>query len=281
MVQANLKTRTIAASSIAKRATKAFAEFSPSSRSKEERKERTYLAPQDDLASTLDYLAKKGARALKEAGSTGGIRLARTAELDALIKDKRGERASTIGTIELTDLVNYVTERLGTSPTRRPVPSLPSCNVKGEAERRLVEIECPGGSLTSDADEEEGPDEAPEAPAADIDPSTAEFVEAKVDLLMETVVSPEREVRILPSEDRYLPSERADEEAVRASIDTFELRDGPSDVTSSTISTPSRSPSSTSGQRCSMPSSSTGPRALSGVRSAPDTFPGRQRRSAH
>ena len=117
----NLKARTLASEAIAKRAEKAFKDFSPSGYSKEERAERTYLAPTDDLPKTVAAVAKESARALKQADKNRGIRLTRTAALERLLEDKRGERAATIGTIDHVDLVEYVMDRLGTTPA--PVAS--------------------------------------------------------------------------------------------------------------------------------------------------------------
>jgi hypothetical protein len=225
-VKENLKARTEAADAIAERAKKAFAAFSPSNVLPEEREERTYLAPGDKLIDALEFVATKGAQDLRRAEPGRGIRLERTPELDKLIKNKKGEGSATIGTIDLDDLLGYVTTRLEAGITVPPSdPLVAACSADTEAERRLKEIETqkPG----------------PHAPAADTVTSTngggpngtghaqppGEFVKSKARLLMDSVVSPEHQIRIDP------PG-RVDEKDVAKSLDTFELRDGPSDVTS-------------------------------------------------
>jgi hypothetical protein len=230
----NLKERTLASEAIARRAEKAFENFSPSGYSKEERAERTYLAPTDDLPKTLAAVAKDGARALKQADKNRGIRLTRNAALERLLEDKRSERAATIGTISHVDLVEYVLDRLGTTPA--PVASArlaatATCSVDDEVEQRLGEIEN-GQPAAHEADTEEEIDaggadgDAPEAHAGDHELTTDEVVKAKVTLLMDTVVSPEKPIRIDP------PEHPVDAKVIQSSIKTFELRDGPADVTS-------------------------------------------------
>jgi hypothetical protein len=230
----NLKARTVASEAIAKRAERAFREFSPSGYSKKERAERTYLAPQDDLPKTLEAVAKESARALKQADSNRGIRLTRTAALERLLENKRGDGAATIGTIGHAELVRYVMDRVATTPA--PVASARSaatatCSVDDEVEERLGQIEN-GQPAVAEADTEDdthagGTDEdAPEADAGDGELSTEDVVKAKVTLLMDTVVSPEKPIRIDP------PEHPVDEKVIQSSIKTFELRDGPADVTS-------------------------------------------------
>ena len=141
-VKENLKARTEAADAIAERAKKAFAAFSPSNVLPEEREERTYLAPGDKLIDALEFVATKGAQDLRHAEPGRGIRLERTPELDKLIKNKKGEGSATIGTIDLDDLLGYVTTRLEAGITVPPSdPLVAACSADTEAERRLKEIE--------------------------------------------------------------------------------------------------------------------------------------------
>ena len=60
-------------------------------------------------------------------------------------------------------------------------------------------------------------DDAPEADAGDHELTTEEVVKAKVTLLMDTVVSPEKPIRIDP------PEHPVDERVIQGSIKTFEL----------------------------------------------------------
>ena len=229
----NLKARTLVSQAIAKRAATAFKDFSPSNRSMDERSERTYLSPKDDLPKTLEAVAKESARALKQADGNRGIRLTRTAALERLLEDKPSERASTIGRIPHADLVEYVMDRLGT--TSAPAASArfaatAICGVDDEIEARLGQIEN-GQPVEPPADSDTGTntdgDTNDAAPEADVDePTTDEVVKAKVTLLMDTVVSPEKPIRIDP------PEHPVDAKVIQSSIKTFELRDGPADVTS-------------------------------------------------
>ena len=225
-VKENLKTRTAESEAIAERARKAFADFSASSFPKEERDERTYLSPGDELTKAIDFVMTKGAHDLRHADAGGGIRLARTPELEKLLKTKDGAPSSSSGTIDLADLVDYVTTRLDAGVSAPPSdPSLAACSADKEAERRLKEIEAhakPSHVPTADTDESangDGPNGTGHTP------TPGEFVKSKARLLMGSVVSPEHPIRIDPPE-------RTDEEDVARSLDTFELRDGPSDVTS-------------------------------------------------
>jgi hypothetical protein len=225
----NLKRRTLASDAIAERVTKAFEGFSPSSLSSEERGERIYLGPKDGLAKTLDAVHKDGARALRHDDRSRGIRLTVNEELLRKLRNGHGENASTIGRIGHDDLVEYVTERLGTTAAlwaEEQAGAYVSCDIEDEAERRLSRIENPDHEPADHAHTPDSPDGGPATDAAGHPKqSTKEFVEAKVNLLLDSVVSPEHPIRIDPGE-------RVDEKALDRSIVTFELRDGPSDVTS-------------------------------------------------
>jgi hypothetical protein len=223
-VKENLKARTETADAIAERAKKAFAAFSPSSYLPEEREERTYLAPGDKLIDALEFVANKGAQNLRHGEPGRGIRLERTPELEKLIKNKKKPGSATIGSIDLDDLLDYVTTRLEAGITVPPSdPLVAACSADAEAERRLKEIEDGTTSSSHPAATDGagntnggGPNGAGHTP-------TGEFVKTKARLLMDTVVSPEHHIRIDPPE-------RVDEKDVAKSLDTFELRDGPSDV---------------------------------------------------
>jgi len=222
-IKENLRPRTVASDAIAERARKAFQDFSPSSYSADERGRPTYLSATDDLGETLDAVSKESARALQKADRNRGIRLTRTPALDELIKPNKGSPAGRIGHL---DLVDYVMERLGTGPppvTATRFEATAACDVEGEAEKRLSDIE--GGPAAQPA-AAGGGEHHGDGGSGGGDLSTKELVKAKVDLLMDTVVSPEHPIRIDP------PEHPADHEVIQGHIETFELRDGPADVTS-------------------------------------------------
>lgn len=223
-IKANLRPRTLASDAIAERARTAFRDFSPSSYSADERARRTYLSPNDDLTKTLGAVSKESARALQKVDKNRGIRLTRTRALDELIKPKKG---STAGTIGYLDLVNYVMERLGPSPSAVAArfEATAACDADAEAEKQLGEIEN-GQPAPQAGDTAGGLHDGHGGGTGDSDPSTKELVKAKVELLMDTVVSPEHPIRIDP------PERPVDHTVIQRSIETFELRDGPADVTS-------------------------------------------------
>ena len=225
-VKENLKARTEAADAIAERAKKAFAAFSPSNVLPEEREERTYLAPGDKLIDALEFVATKGAQDLRHAEPGRGIRLERTPELDKLIKNKKGEGSATIGTIDLDDLLGYVTTRLEAGITVPPSdPLVAACSADTEAERRLKEIETQKPGHHAPTVDTVGSPNGGGSNGTEHTLPPGEFVKSKARLLMDSAVSPEHQIRIDP------PG-RVDEKDVAKSLDTFELRDGPSDVTS-------------------------------------------------
>lgn len=222
----NLKRRTLASDAIAARVTKAFKDFSPSSLSSEARDDRIYLGPDDDLGKTLDAVHKEGARALKHADRSLGIRLALNDELLRKLRNPNNGNASKVGTITHDDLVDYVTDRLGTTAAlwaQTQADAYSSCGVEDEAERRLSRIENPDHQPADHPHTTDSPNGGSATGPAH--QTTKDFVEAKVSLLLDTVVSPEYPIRIDPGE-------RVDEEAIHRNVVTFELRDGPSDVTS-------------------------------------------------
>jgi len=218
-VRTHLKARTVEAASIRKRAETALADFTPSSYSKDERARLTYLAPNDDLPTVLEELAKRGAKALARTDRSSGIRLERGDALEKLIKKGGDDDASTIGTIKISELVEYVSQQLaaGTSSAL----SLRVCDAEADAERRLTAIESGAAGSTD-------PDGLPSTNGGSTEDghrSARELVKSTVNGLMGTVVPPEARFPLDPPK-------RADDKAIATSIDTFELRDGPSDVTS-------------------------------------------------
>jgi hypothetical protein len=219
-LRANLKARTKAAESVANRVETAFAKFTLSRYSEDERTQPTYLAPGDDLGELLKDAAETGAKALQDADGSRGIRLARGDALNKLIRKSRDAPPSAIGTIKLDDLVKYVSECLaaGTSP----LPSLRVCDAGEEAEQLLKRIESGTDGTDSPAPTRAG---AATDTAENRRESTRAFVKSKVADLMRTVVPPEAQFNINPPK-------RADQEAISSNVKGFELRDGPSDVTS-------------------------------------------------
>src|SRR5262249_44658018 len=147
-------------------------------------------------------------------------------------KDKVSKDDALIGEIALQDLVQYVTLKPGADLSLLTSPTFASCKAELEAKRRIEQIQWsadsrsaagdPGGRGDADADDVVA---APENADDDKLASTAKLVRDEVNLLMETATSPESKLL-------FSVPKRSDEGALEKSIVTFELRDGPSDVTS-------------------------------------------------
>jgi hypothetical protein len=217
-VKSKLKTRTVAADAIRKRADVAFKDFSPSSYAEEERARKTYLAPGDKLATVLEDIATTAAKKLKVADGTLALRFEDGGALDELMKRRRGED-SNARTIKFADLLESSPQRLEAAPT--PL-SWPTCDAADEAERRLTDIE--SGAYGADA-------ATPPSTNGDGAPGSDGAVAAGA-LVKTTVNNLMGELR--PPEARFAvdPPKRADGTTIAEHVAGFELRDGPSDVTS-------------------------------------------------
>src|SRR6266851_7289460 len=146
-------------------------------------------------------------------------------ELHTLIKEKRGKGDSIIGTIDLADLVDYVALKSGALPAQPNSPALTSCQAELEAEKRMREVE---GATDKKSSKHDGKSiDAMSVTSHDHGKPTAahpkvdQLVKDEVNLQMKTATSPESELA-------YSVAARADQK----STPTFELRAGPSDVTS-------------------------------------------------
>jgi len=230
-ITANLKKRGVASQAIADRARVAFTDFSASRYSAAERERPNYLAVGDDLVENMRSVISKGTDVIRASTAGRSIRLRLTPDLKRLLKREEGEGESRIGTIDLPDLVGYLTRRPGAGSSASSDPTLSTCKAELEAERRVKEIE--GSSKDGDAVREAGSDGAAAGdsvplPAERSDgdhPAATKFVTDEVTLQMGTATSPETQVS-------FSVPQRSDQNTRARIIETFELRDGPSDVTS-------------------------------------------------
>jgi hypothetical protein len=243
---ANLKPRSIASQAVVDRANAAFSDFNPSALSATDRARPNYLRPADDLTESMTTLISTGTDAMRADPSYRSLRLALSPEFKQLIKEKKALQGSVLGSVDLRELIRFVTGRPGAGPlTRNPTLTACAAEVEVEAERRLQEVErsadqrpadpgpvVGGGGVAAlavaspSATEVHGAAEVPgdaDRTKASGGADAAKLVRNQVSLQMRTTTSPEQQVAFGPR-----TSQQTDAKAVQ----TFELRDGPSDVTS-------------------------------------------------
>jgi hypothetical protein len=229
---ANLKPRSIASRAVADRANAAFADFSPSTLSAAERDRPNYLSPGDHLTKAMTTLIGAGTDAMRADPAYRSLRLALSPEFKQLIREKKTLEGGVLGTVDLHELVTFVTGRPGAG-TLTGNPAVKACAAEAEAERRLQDIERPAdqgpaaGAVDAGASRAALPGatgtrgDADRATAGG-DGGAAKLVQDQVTLQMRTATSPEQQVAFPP---------RADQGTHAKAVQTFELRDGPSDVT--------------------------------------------------
>jgi hypothetical protein len=205
---------------LTERARDVFDGFSPSRFSGEERKRLEYLAPGDDLTEIQKKVFTEGAAETRHSDVSRSIAFRPGKELKALMSKNGADGGAAGGTVELEDIVSYLTTRPSPVPSLTATPEFNSCKAEAEAKRRLQEIKSPGKHDGAGEDDEE---ETKKKDAADT--KTAEFVRESVTLQMETATSPEEKLS-------YAVPGHADQDQLQKSIQSFELRSGPSDVTS-------------------------------------------------
>jgi hypothetical protein len=218
----NLRDRSTESLALANRAQDAFAGFSASRLSAAERARPNYLAPGDDLADAHAVVVTKGTEAFRTSNVPRSIRLRSSEALRSRIKAADGNDDSLVGTIEFDDLVDYIAPNGMLRPARRLDPTFTACIAEVEAEKRLKQIKAAADGVAAAVVPEGG-----DGPVANGSGSAATdtLVEDEVSLQMKTATSPESQLL-------YGVPNRPDQGALQASIQTFELRSGPSDVTS-------------------------------------------------
>ena len=213
----NLKDRGAATLEVAERAKAAFANFTPSKYSPEERARRNFVSSDESTADATRAVVEKGIDVIRASASQRAMRLHVDGGLEQLIDKGKGAK---IGKVAAGDLVEYVTTRLG-GPISAPTgPAFTECRAEMEAQRRLDEILGDDGE-TPALDKNAG---APKTDDAN-ELKAEELVNAQVQTQMKTATSPEEELRFA------VPS-RSDPKQTDKAIETFELRAGPADVTS-------------------------------------------------
>lgn len=212
-ITANLKERSAESKAIAERVRTAFTDFNPSKLSTEDLAQHNYLAPGGDLAKAQRAVIAKGIEAIQSSKVKPSITLHNSSDLKEIIKEKTSEDRSLVGTIELETLINFMILK----PDASPPPVYVLCKAELEAQKILKKIEgMPDGE---DNSEPTGTNLHHEERSAE------QLVKDTVNLQMETAASPESQLR-------FSVPNRANQGKVQSNLDTFELRAGPSDVTS-------------------------------------------------
>jgi hypothetical protein len=228
-ISSNLRDRSAGANALRERAQRVFSSFTPSRVSSDGRARPTYLAPGDDLAKSQKMLINEGIDSRRASSVTHSMRIIESDELGKFIKRTGSKR-----TISLPDLMSYMNLKLqGRSFVVPEVDRLlATCKAEIEVERRVKQI------LASNSVPSEGnPQSTPaDTPSQDDDPTPTDpdaahltatkLVKEQVDLQMDKATSPESQLR-------YSIPDRSDQlDKLHSNIQSFELRSGPSDVTS-------------------------------------------------
>jgi hypothetical protein len=197
---------------VAARVEQAFAKFNPSTLSAEELERRHHVAPGTDPGKALESIIKRGVHALRSANTKRGLTVRNSAELNKLVKKGAD---SPNGTVELGPLFEFI-RQLGAGPVTRPEPSATPYQAAAEAEAILNSVGNSGGAAVTNQQE----DRAAEDGGVD------ELVRNNVNLQMNSATPPEGELIF-----GKIPNSADDDKAQKTILQTFELRQGPTDVT--------------------------------------------------
>jgi len=206
------------------RAKTALADFNPSRYSPDERARPSYLAPGDDLTTAMGTLFDRSVEKLHESSRNRSLRLELNDELKALMSAGPGDFDKLIGTVDFGPFIDYLKQRIGAGFLHDSDSVYRECAAEVEADRKLAEIE----EMVSSDNVGSGKACATHAYSDTTDSSQerpASLVDHHVKLQMRTATSPESQLLF------SVPT-HADQESAKKALETFELRDGPSDTTS-------------------------------------------------
>lgn len=219
----NLKKRTLASGALTARARKAFSSFTPREQAAA-RTRKGYVMEGVDLAGAQTAAITTGIDSIRRSGTAHGLRLRASDALKALIEN--GPRTADIaaGRLGLGPLLNYIALRADGFHYVAEDSLVTSCKAEIEVERRLRAIlgtsQVASEALTIDTVDSSAPSNSTSSHL-----TAATVVKHNVSLQMDTATSPESPLR-------YSASTRGDQMDIQNNIQTFELRSGPSDVTS-------------------------------------------------
>jgi hypothetical protein len=222
----NMRLRALDGQTIRARAELAFQAFSASKYTPGDRAKPNYSQTGMRLdTGSVKTIVSAGLDRLAASADRRTLRIRETEAFTALI-DGRAAPAGMLGTVALGDLLAYTEDRLDMLPAERPRPITSPCEAEKEAESWLRTMEQGGTNSTPDTSQ---PDNSAPTDLNSTEPpsdsSVNSFIDRQVTSLMAKVAAPETQVQFeVPGRQR-----QAD---IAEALQTFELRSGPSDVTS-------------------------------------------------
>jgi hypothetical protein len=214
----NLAARTNHSVAFAKRAQVAFADFKARPFPAAAGAGKTFLKPGDDLKKVQAAAVARGLAARQDPTATHMLRLAASSAMKKLVNEGGGSTSEAVGSVDPQALLDYVNARSRGLQYAARDGMLTQCAAEVEAQRRMQAIT---GGANGGAGGDGAKTDAPKDPLADL--STDELVKRSVDVQMATVTPPEMSLRY---------SSPDGSEQMQKAIASFELRTGPSDVTS-------------------------------------------------
>jgi hypothetical protein len=224
----NLKKR-LASNSVSTRAKAAFSNFKPSSHPASVRANPNFVAPGGQLTHAQQGAMDRSLESLRNSSTNRTITLHQTDALTALIKKSKSASGSAVGTISLPNLVSYLNSKVPAATLIARQTPITNCQAQIEAEAAMKGITgaktTTSSTTTAGAKPPADPGQTDDTPEDDISDfsslSATQVVKDNVGLQMKTATSPETQLMYA------IPNTNP-----TGNIDTFELRQGPSDVTS-------------------------------------------------
>jgi len=198
------------------------AKFAPSLFTQREREPRRYLAKGENLAAAQTNLVKEGIARIRAQQSAPSLSIELTEKFANLVQP--GAQPSALKKVALDNVAKILRDRLSVPLTLRDEPALTECAAKKALDRRFAAIEGEAAAELGNAEEAPAPNDNGAPPDNDAK-RLKDFVEKHVHALLSAVKTPEQTPILVPPDRQELKK-------LQQSITTFELRSGPSDVTS-------------------------------------------------
>lgn len=232
----NLKKRSATSQVFARRAQKAFFNFTVSIHDEALRRQPNFLPAGGDLAKTQLDLYKQGVDRIRQSKTSRSIRLAGDGALGQIINKGNSNDGKAVRTIDVSKLVDFINARSSAGLVARQNPIL-MCKAKQEAARLVDQaIAAANGSpQSSPGQNSSGPGKAganaaerstnggtgqPAAAAGAAKLTADQVVQDNVGLQMKTATSPEAQLAYA------IP----DQSLKQGDVQSFELRKGPTDT---------------------------------------------------
>ena len=174
---------------------------------------RNYVAPGADISETLDNIVMEGVDTFKSSDNRRGITFSNSALLD----DLSTERPDGSSSVELRKVIELIDEK--SSGSLIGTPTYTQCKAAKRADEIVAEVETAHKAEAAAEDE-----------TATLTRDADELVEESVNRQMNSATSPEE--RLAYGSMPKIPNTADQDESQKAILTTFELRPGPSDVTS-------------------------------------------------